>query len=369
MLGDLGADVIKIERPGSGDPSRSYGPPYLEDSFFLCANRNKRSVAINIATVEGQQIIRELTKDCDVLIENYKVGDLKRYGLDYEAIRKINSRIIYCSVTGFGQTGPYAPRPGYDAIFQAMSGLMSVTGHMEGEPGAGPMKVGTSIIDYMTGQNASIAVLAALYCRDANGGQGQHLDISLLDTAIASLSQAAQVYLSSGRVLPRRGTWGNGSQPLGVFQCADGELMLAVGSDEQFARTCAILGDPELASKPRLDDDGKEIMDIFASLFPKGKVGYWLNELEKAGVPCGPVNDIAQVFADAHVRSRGMEVKIDDPPRPSLSVVRSPLSFSKTPIAGYSYPPMVGEHTQEVLSENLGYDATKIAELKRKNVI
>jgi crotonobetainyl-CoA:carnitine CoA-transferase CaiB-like acyl-CoA transferase len=384
MLADLGADVIKIERPGSGDDARAFGPPYLTDpagkennnnSFYLCANRNKRSVTVNIATEEGQGIVRELAKDCDVFMENYKVGDLKRYGLDYEAIRAVNPGIIYCSVTGFGQTGPYAPRAGYDAIFQAMGGLMSVTGHIDGEPGAGPMKVGPSIVDYMTGMNTSIAILSALYHRKVNGGDGQHLDVCLYDTVIASLSHYAQIYLVNGQTPPRRGTWGNGGMPAGVFRCADGELMLVVGNDAQFARTCVVLGAPELAKDPKFikNNDrvvhGKEIMAIFAGHFLKKKVADWLDELEKAGVPSGPVNDFAQVFADPHVRSRGMQVRVNHPFNPELSLIRNAITFSGTPVEEYRYPPLLGEHTREVLSSRLGYDEAKIEGLKKQGVI
>ncbi|WP_027584089.1 CaiB/BaiF CoA-transferase family protein [Bradyrhizobium sp. Ai1a-2] len=384
MLADLGAEVIKIERPGTGDDARAFGPPYLADpdgkennnnSFYLCANRNKKSVTVNIAKAEGQEIIRELAKGVDVMMENYKVGDLKRYGLDYESIKKINPRIIYCSVTGFGQTGPYAPRAGYDAIFQAMGGLMSVTGHMDGEPGAGPMKVGPSIVDYMTGMNTSTGILAALYNRDARGGEGQHVDVCLLDTVIASLSHYAQIYLVNGKTPPRRGTWGNGGMPAGVFRCTDGELMLVVGNDAQFERTCAVLGEPELAKDPRFVKNnnrvvhGKEIMAIFAGLFLKKPVAYWLEELEKAGVPSGPVNDFAQVFADEHVRSRGMEVKVDHPFEHSLSLIRNALTFSATPINDYRAPPLLGANTKEVLSGKLGYDEAKIEGLKAAGIV
>src|ERR1700731_861638 len=341
MLADLGADVIKIERPGTGDDARAFGPPYLVDpegkennnnAFYFCANRNKKSVTVNIAKPEGQQIIRELAKSCDVFMENYKVADLQRYGLDYEAIRAVNPGIIYCSGTGFGQTGPYAPRAGYEAIFQAMGGLMSVTGHIDGEPGAGPMKVGPSIVDYMTGMNTSIGILAALYHRKVNGGAGQHLDVCLLDTVIASLSHWAQIFLVNGKTPPRRGTWGNGGMPAGVFRCTDGELMLVVGNDAQFARTCAVLGSPELASNPKFikNNDrvvnGREIMAIFASLFLKNTVAHWLDELEKAGVPCGPVNDFAQMFADPHVHERGMRVEVDHPFEPHLALIRNALT-------------------------------------------
>jgi crotonobetainyl-CoA:carnitine CoA-transferase CaiB-like acyl-CoA transferase len=383
MLGDLGADVIKIERPGTGDDARAFGPPYLVDpegkennnnSFYLCANRNKKSVTVNIAKPEGQAIIRELAKSVDVFMENYKVGDLKRYGLDYESIRAINPGIIYCSVTGFGQTGPYAPRAGYDAIFQAMGGLMSVTGHMDDEPGAGPMKVGPSIVDYMTGMNTSIAILAALYHKKANGGEGQHLDVCLFDTVIASLSHWAQIYLVNGTSPPRRGTWGNGGMPAGMFRCTDGELMLVVGNDGQFARTCAVLGAPGLATDPKFlrNNDrvvhGKEIMAIFAGLFLKNTVAHWLDELEKAGVPCGPVNDFAQVFADPHVRSRGMEIKVDHDFEHALSLIRNPLTFSGTPLTDYKAPPKLGEHTREILSK-LGYDAAKLETLKQQGIV
>ncbi len=383
MLADLGAEVIKIERPGTGDDARAFGPPYLVDpegkennnnSFYLCANRNKKSVTVNIATAEGQEIVRELSKSVDVMMENYKVGDLKRYGLGYEAIRAVNPGIIYCSVTGFGQTGPYAPRAGYDAIFQAMGGLMSVTGHIDGEPGAGPMKVGPSIVDYMTGMNSSIAILAALYHRKVNGGDGQHLDVCLFDTVIASLSHYAQIFLVNGKTPPRRGTWGNGGMPAGVFRCTDGELMLVVGNDAQFARTCAVLGEPALAKDPKYvkNNDrvvhGKEIMAVFAGLFLKNKVGYWLDELEKAGVPCGPVNDFEQVFSDPHVRSRGMEIKVDHPFEHALSLIRNPLTFSGTPVTEYRAPPLLGENTREILSA-IGYDDGKLETLRKQGVI
>jgi crotonobetainyl-CoA:carnitine CoA-transferase CaiB-like acyl-CoA transferase len=383
MLGDLGADVIKIERPGTGDDARAFGPPYLNDpegkannnnAFYLCANRNKRSVTVNVASAEGQEIIRQLARDADVFMENYKVGDLKRYGLDYESIKKINPGIIYCSVTGFGQTGPYAPRAGYDAILQAMGGLMSVTGHIDGEPGEGPMKVGPSIVDYMTGMNTSIAILSALYHRDANGGEGQHLDVCLMDTVIASCSHWLQPFLVKGQVPPRRGTWGNGGMPAGVFRATDGELMVVVGNDGQFARTCQVLGRPELATDPKFikNNDrvkhGKEIMAIYAGLFLKKPVAYWLEELEKAGVPSGPINDFAQVFNDPHVQSRGMRVKVDHPFEQDLSLIRNAITFSGTPVKEYRAPPLLGAHTGEVLA-SIGYDEAKVAGLKERKVI
>lgn len=382
MLGDLGAEVIKIERPGTGDDSRAFGPPYLNDpdgsrldnSFYLCANRNKKSVTINVATAEGQEIIRELVKTADVFLENYKVGDLKRYGLDYDSIKAINPRIVYCSVTGFGQTGPYATRAGYDAILQAMGGLMSVTGHLDGEPGEGPMKVGPSIVDYMTGLNATIGVMSALYHRDAGGGEGQHIDACLFDTVIASLSHWLQIYLINGKVPPRRGTWGNGGMPAGVFRCTDGELMLVNGNDGQFQRTCAVLGEPGLAQDPRFlkNNDrvvhGKEIMAIFAGLFLKQPVAYWLERLEAVGVPSGPINDFDQVFADPHVQSRGMRVSTEHPFEPALSLVRNPLTFSGTPITEYRAPPLLGSSTDEILA-TIGYDGERVAALRKKGIV
>ena len=384
MLADLGAEVIKIERPGGGDDARAFGPPYLVDpegkqnnnnSFFLCANRGKKSVTLDLSKPEGQAIVRELAKTADVMMENFKVGDLKRYGLDYGSIKALNPGIIYCSVTGFGQTGPYAPRAGYDAILQAMGGLMSVTGHLDGEPGEGPMKVGPSIVDYMTGMNGSIGILAALYNRKVNGGQGQHVDVCLLDTVIASLSHWAQIYLVNGKVPPRRGTWGNGGMPAGVFRCTDGELMLVVGNDGQYARTCAVLGRPDLATNPRYlkNNDrvanGKELMAIFAGEFLKQPVKHWLDELEKAGVPSGRINDFAQVFADPHVRERGMEVKVEHPFEPSLSLIRNAITFSGTPVTDYRAPPMLGQHTRDVLTSQLGYDDAKIEALKAQKII
>ena len=357
MLADLGAEVIKIERPGGGDDARAFGPPYLVDpegkdnnnnSFYLCANRGKKSVTVNIAKPEGQAIVRELAKTSDVMMENYKVGDLKRYNLDYELIKAINPGIVYCSVTGFGQTGPYAPRAGYDAILQAMGGLMSVTGHIDGEPGDGPMKVGPSIVDYMTGMNASIGILTALYHRKANGGEGQQVDVCLFDTVIASLSHWLQIYLVNGKTPPRRGTWGNGGMPAGVFRCTDGELMLVVGNDGQFgapARCWARRNSRPIrvSQEQRSRRAWQGIMAIFAGLFLKKPVAYWLDELEKAGVPSGPINNFEQVFSDPHVQSRGMRIKVEHPFEPELSLIRNPLTFSGTPIKDYRAPPLLGE--------------------------
>jgi crotonobetainyl-CoA:carnitine CoA-transferase CaiB-like acyl-CoA transferase len=384
MLGDLGAEVIKIERPDAGDDARANGPPYLVDpegrennnnSFYLCANRNKKSITVNIAKTEGQKIVCALARDSDVFMENFKVGDLKRYGLDYEAIRQINPGIVYCSVTGFGQTGPYAPRAGYDAIFQALGGLMSLTGHMDGDPGAGPMKAGPSVVDYMTGLNASIGILAALYHRNANGGTGQYIDVCLLDTVIASLSHYAQIYLVNGKNPVRRGTWGNGGMPAGMFRCSDGELMLVVGNNAQFSRTCLVLGAPELTADHRFAENndrvinGNAIMAIYANLFLKNTVAHWLEKLGEAGIPCGSVNNVAQVFADPHVQERGMQVKVPHKLNQEISLIRNAISFSETPITEYRAPPLLGENNREVLRSSLGYDEKKLKHLKVQGVI
>ena len=384
MLADLGAEVIKIERPGGGDDARIFGPPYLVDpdgkannnnSFFLCANRNKQSVAIDLAKPAGQEIIRELAKSADIMMENFKVDDLKRYGLDYQSIKKINPGIIYCSVTGYGQTGPYRYRPGYDAIFQAAGGLMSVTGHPDGEPGAGPMKVGPSIADVMTGMNASIGILAALFHRKANGGTGQHIDVCLNDTVIASLTHYAQIYLVNGDTPPRRGTSGNGGVPARVFTCADQDIMLVVGNNSQFEKCCGVLGHPELAKDPRFVKNNdrvvhrNELMKILEDLFITKPAKYWLDELERVGVPAGPINDFKQVFDDEQVKLRGMEVKVKHPLRDDLSLIRNALTFSETPITEYRAPPLLGQNTNDVLKAKLGYNEAKLAELAKEKII
>ncbi|UWU75836.1 CoA transferase [Bradyrhizobium huanghuaihaiense] len=383
ILGDLGADVIKIERPATGDESRSYGPPCLEDPegkptddsyFFLCANRNKRSVTVNLTTSEGQEIIRALAKVSDVMMENYKVGDLKRFGLDYESIRKINPNIVYCSITGYGQSGPYATRAGYDAVFQATTGMMSLIGHADGEPGAGPMMVPLGIIDYMTGQNAAIAVLAALHHRKAGRRQGQHIDVCLFDSAMASLSHLGQQYLESGKPRPRCGNRVMGNLPSGVYHCDDGELILMLGNNGQFARACAALGLEHLSNDPDTigkgsDLDGDALRAIFAARLATNKVAHWLAELGAAAVPCGPVNDLAQAFADPHACARGIQVNVPHPLDESLTLIRNPLTFSATPLKEYRYPPRLGEHTQKILSSVLGYDERKIAELRRSGAI
>jgi crotonobetainyl-CoA:carnitine CoA-transferase CaiB-like acyl-CoA transferase len=384
ILADMGADVIKIERPNVGDDARIFGEPYLRDAagqatrenaFYMSVNRNKRSVALNIATPEGQALIRELAKSCDVVMENYKVGDLKRYGLDYDSLKAINPSIIYCSVTGYGQTGPLASKPGYDAVFQGECGLMSVTGVPDGKPGAGPMKVGPSIIDLFTGLNVANAVLAALYHRDANDGDGQYIDIALFDCGVATLSHYAQIYLTSGEVPARRGTQGNGGMPTSMFPCSDGAIMITSGNDKQYIALCAAVGHPELASHPRFHTNvlrvqhRDEITEVFNAIFETNTVGYWLEKLGVAGIPSGPINDLEQVFAYPQAVHRGLRVRAPHPLKADLDVIRSPLNFSGTPINEYRAPPMLGEHTREVLAEALGLDDAALDRLASDGVI
>jgi crotonobetainyl-CoA:carnitine CoA-transferase CaiB-like acyl-CoA transferase len=384
MLADLGAAVIKIERPGTGDDARVFGEPYLRDAdgkptrenaFYLSANRNKESVTVNIAEPRGQDIIRRLAAKADVVMENYKVGDLARYGLDYASIRAINPRVIYCSVTGYGQTGPYAKKPGYDAVFQGQGGLMSVTGLPDDRPGGGPMKVGPSIVDVLTGLNVANAIQAALYHRDAQGGEGQFIDVALLDCVVAALSHYGQIHLTSGEVPVRRGTQGNGGMPSTLFPCRDGAIMLTAGNDQQYDRLCDAVERPELARHALFHTNVLRVQnrdaltEVFDAIFRRNSVAYWLERLEAYGIPSGPINDIGQVFADPQIRHRGMAVDTPHKLAPDLQVIRNPIRFSETPITNYTAPPMLGEHTFAVLGRELGLDAAALAALRADKII
>lgn len=386
MLGDLGAEVIKIERPGKGDDSRQFGPPFLknaegkntrESSFYISTNRNKKSVTCDIANAEGQQLIRDLVKSCDVLIENYKVGDLRRYGLDYASLAEVNPRLIYCSLTGFGQTGPYAPRPGYDSIFQAMGGLMSVTGLPDDVPGGGPMKTGPSLADILAGQYAVYAIQAALYARDVNGAPGQHIDIALLDALIASTSHYASQYLVSGEVPTRKGTEGNGGMPSRLFRCADGDIMIVAGNNDQYVRFCEVLGHPELATDERFAEiplrvvNRRALGEVFEPLVATWRVRDLLDALDEAGVPAGPINTLEQVFADPHVQARGMCVESTHPLSADgrVKLVANPVKFSATPITSYEAPPLQGEHTETVLQDLLGMDQARVRQLRERGIV
>jgi crotonobetainyl-CoA:carnitine CoA-transferase CaiB-like acyl-CoA transferase len=382
-LGDLGAEVIKIERPGSGDDTRGWGPPWLKDAagndthesaYYLSVNRNKKSVTVDISKPEGQVLVRELAAKCEVLIENYKVGALKRYGLDYESLRAVNPSLVYCSVTGFGQDGPYAPRPGYDFIFQGMGGLMSITGERDGQPGAGPQKVGIAITDVLTGMYATVAILAALMHRERTG-EGQYIDAALLDTIVAFCANQAVSYFVSGRIPVR---WGNAHPqvvPYEVFPTADGHIILAVGNDGQFERFCRAAGCAELAEEPRFRTMSQriihraELIPIIQELMRTRSKREWIELLEAANVPCGPINNMKEVFEDPQVRHRGLRVDMPHPAGSPAPVVASPLRLSKTPVEYRIAPPLLGAHTKEVLKDLLGKSDAEIARLGNAGVI
>lgn len=382
-LADLGAEVVKVERPGKGDDARQFGGPYItgpdgkptsENFFHISCNRGKMSITVDIAKPEGQEVIRKLALESDVLVENYKVGDLQRYGLDYESLKKLNPKLIYCSITGFGQTGPYRKRPGYDAVFQGMSGLMSVTGYPDDVPGGGPMKVGPSIIDIITGLNAVIGITSALYHRDANGGEGQQVDLALFDAGVAALSHYVQIYLTSGTPPGRRGTQGNGGVPSQMFLCDGDALMLTAGNDAQYQRMCDAIGHPEMFTDPRFKDGPTRILNRDAlsrelqAIFIQKPAAHWLPLLEAAGVPSGPLYNFEQVFEDPQIQNRGMKATIKHPHTDKLDVVASPLRFSETPITEYGPPPLLGEHTDRVL-ERYGFDAEARERLRAAGVI
>jgi formyl-CoA transferase len=382
-LADLGADVIKIERPGAGDDTRHWGPPYAKDAsghdtseaaYFLAVNRNKRSVTLDIASAAGQALIRRLVPQCDVLVENYKVGDMARYGLDFDSLRALHPGLVYCSITGFGQTGPYAPRPGYDFIVQGLGGFMSVTGERDGVPGGGPQKAGVAIADLATGAHAVIAILAALRHRDRTG-EGQHLDISLLDVQVSLMANMASNYLATDRPPVR---WGNAHPnivPYQVFPVADGWVIVACGNDTQFARLVASGGCPALAADPRFSTNPARVRHrdaLIAQLEPMMRNrtrADWIAALEAAGVPCGPINDLADVFADPQVIARQMRLDMPHPTAGQVSVAASALKLSATPVHYRHPPPLLGEHTVEVLQELAAQSPADLDLLKANAVI
>ncbi|WP_405512909.1 CaiB/BaiF CoA transferase family protein [Streptomyces canus] len=378
MLADLGAEVIKIERPGSGDDSRTYGPPFAPGpegdrtdtaAFYLSCNRNKRSVTVNHASTEGQELIRALAARSDVLVENFRTGTLAKYGLDHESLRALNPRLVYLSVTGFGQTGPYADRPGYDGIFQAMSGMMSVSGHPEE-----PMKVGVSMIDILTGLYASTAVLAALRHRDLTG-EGQFIDLSLLDCGLASLSHFAMNYLVSGEVPQRRGNGGYGGIPSQAFPCKDRPIFLVAGNDKQFAAFCAaadrtdLLQDERFATTSARIAHREEILPVLAAILRTRTRDEWLTVLDAHDVPAGPYNEMPDVFADPQIQHRGMLIEVDDPASGQLPMLANPIRFTATPVEGYAPPPALGEHTAEVLTALAGVTERQLTALRDRGVV
>ena len=383
IFADLGADVIKVERPGAGDDTRGWGPPYVKDAagsdtdvaaYFLCANRNKQSVTIDITHPEGQALVRALAAKSDVVLENFKVGGLAQYGLDADSLRALNPRLVYCSITGFGQTGPYAPRAGYDFLIQGLGGLMSLTGLPDDAPGGGPMKVGVALTDILTGLYAAVSSLAALAHRDRTG-EGQHIDLALLDVQIACLANQAMNYLVSGRSPRRLGNAHPSIVPYQDFPTADGYMILAVGNDGQFARLCEVAACSELAHDPRFSTNAERVKhrDVLIPLLKRATVmrttAAWIEALEAAGVPCGPINSLEDVFSDPHVLARGIRVDMPHARVGSVPQVASPIRLSATPVEYRSPPPELGANTADVLERLLGLEAARLSQLKQLGVI
>jgi crotonobetainyl-CoA:carnitine CoA-transferase CaiB-like acyl-CoA transferase len=383
ILGDLGAEVIKVERPGSGDDTRHWGPPYVKDAngndsreaaYFQSANRNKQSLTLDFTQPEGQRLVRELVQNCDVLLENFKVGGLAAYGLDYASLKAINPRLIYCSITGFGQDGPYAKRAGYDFMIQGLGGLMSLTGKPDGEDGAGPMKVGVALTDILTGLYATVGVLAALNQREQSG-LGQHIDVALLDVQVACLANQAMNYLNTGVSPKRLGNAHPNIVPYQDFPSADGNFIIAVGNDGQFRKLCEVAGLTALADDPRFASNKarvahrSELIPLLRQATVFKTTAEWVTLLETAGVPCGPINDLAQVFADPQVQARGLRLDLPNSLGSTTPQVASPLRLSETPVTYRNAPPLLGEHTEQVLSRYLNLSAEQIAALRDAGVL
>lgn len=382
-LADLGADVIKVERPKVGDDTRSWGPPYLRDArgkntseaaYYLAANRGKQAITVDISSAEGQQIIRELAAQSDVVIENYKLGQLKKYGLDYDSLKQVKADLIYCSVTGFGQTGPYAHRAGYDFIVQGMGGFMSLTGERDDLPGGGPQKAGVAIADLMTGMYATIAILAALNYRNQTG-LGQYIDLGLLDVQVAMLANMNMNYLSTGQA-PQR--WGNAHAnivPYQTFATADGHIIVAAGNDQQYSKFVELGGQPELASDARFSTNPERVkhrqllVPILAEMVKQKTKAEWISLLEQAGVPCGPINTLDEVFNDPQVQARQMQVNLSHPLAGEVKLVGSPMKLSLTPVQYQLPPPLLGQHTTQILSQRLGYSVEQLEQLRQRGVI
>jgi len=382
ILGDLGAEVIKIERPDTGDDTRSWGPPYLQgddvdaeiSAYFLSTNRNKQSLAIDLTHPQGQKLICKLVAESDVVIENFKVGGLKRYGLDCESLQRINPKLIYCSITGFGQDGPYSNRPGYDFLIQAMGGLMSITGRPDGEPGSGPVKVGVALTDIMTGLYATVGVLAALSHRDRTG-EGQHVETALLDVQVACLANQAMNYLTTGKAPARMGNAHPNIVPYEDFPTADGNMVLTVGNDLQFARLCDVLGRPEWITDERFATNRarvanrKALIPMLRQATVMRSTREWVDILEEAGVPCGPVNTLDQVFDDPQVKARGMRQEIAHPSLGMVPTVGNPIKLKLTPVEYRTAPPLLGEQSAQVLKRVIGMTEKEVEALREAGVI
>jgi crotonobetainyl-CoA:carnitine CoA-transferase CaiB-like acyl-CoA transferase len=382
ILADLGAEVIKIERPKVGDDTRHWGPPFLQNgagentseaAYYLSANRNKQSVTVDFTQAEGQRIVRELAAKSDILIENFKVGGLAAYGLDYAALHALNPRLIYCSITGFGQNGPYAKRAGYDFMIQGLGGLMSLTGRAEGEEGAGPVKVGVALTDILTGLYSTVAILAALASREQTGA-GQHIDMALLDVQVACLANQAMNYLTTGTAPRRLGNAHPNIVPYQDFPTADGDFILTVGNDSQFRKFCEVAGlaladDPRFATNSARVAHRGELIPLLRQATVFKTTAEWISALEQAGVPCGPINDLAQVFADPQVQARGLRFELPHALAGTVPQVASPIRLSATPIQHRNAPPLLGEHTEQVLQQWLGLSAEQIAGLREAGVL
>lgn len=380
-LADLGADVIKVERPGAGDDTRSWGPPFAmgadgsqgDAAYFFCCNRGKRSLTLDFTVEQGRAVLLELVKKADILVENYKVGGLKKYGLDYETLAQINPGLIYCSITGFGQTGPYATRPGYDALIQAMGGLMSITGEPDEIPGGGPQKVGVAVVDILTGLYATSAILAALYHRSRTG-KGQHIDVALLDVQVAALANQASNFLVAGQIPGRLGSAHPSIVPYQPFSCADGHVMLAIGNDTQFANFCRAAGCAELAGDPRYATNAvrvkhrAELVPLLQERIQDKTIDQWCELATQHGFPCGPINTIDRVFDDEHIKARQVKVQVESQRYGAMAGVANPMRFSETPIRYDVAPPELGQHTEAVLAE-LGVDSARLAELRALKAI
>ncbi|WP_295523193.1 CaiB/BaiF CoA-transferase family protein [uncultured Pseudacidovorax sp.] len=382
-LADLGAEVVKVERPGPGDDTRAWGPPFLRDAngeetsdsaYFLSANRGKKSITVDLAHPEGQALIRDLARQADVVVENYKVGTLARYGLDYASLSELNPRLIYCSITGFGQTGPYASLPGYDFVFQGLGGLMSITGQPPGTPGDEPMKSGVAISDLLCGMYATTAILAAVEHRHISG-KGQHIDMSLLDCVVAVTSYQSINYLLSGKVPQRMGNAHANMVPYQVFRCREGEVIVAVGNDGQYRSFCGVIGREDLATDPRFATPAQRnrnravlIPEIAAAMLGR-TMGEWVERMEAANVPCGPINNIQQMFEDPQIQHRGMRLSLPHAAGVDAPAVASPIRLSDTPLCYEHAAPALGEHTEAVLAQHLGLSAERMAQLRAHGAI
>lgn len=382
-LADLGAQVIKVERPGAGDDTRHWGPPFAKDpngqdttesAYYISINRNKKSITLDISTPEGQAIVRDLVKTSDVVIENYKVGQLAKYGLDYLSLCAIKPNLIYCSITGFGQSGPYQQRPGYDFILQGMGGFMSITGEADHLPGGGPQKAGVAIVDLFTGMYASSAILAAVIHRDRSG-EGQYIDMALLDTQVAMLANISSNYLCSG-VSPHR--WGNAHPnvvPYQTFQTSDSWIIVAVGNDSQFRNFVkagnreVLADDPRFATNPARIEHRAALIPLLVEMVKEKTKAQWITLLEAAGVPCGPINNLQEVFENEQVIARGIEMHVPHPTAGTMKLVASPMRLSKTPVEIRMPPPLLGQHTDEVLRNELGMSASQINELHQRGIV